>query len=49
MLFVTFCRVKPRQMKPSMLHLWLLLIQAVACVGVYAALHPFDPVVAQGR
>ena len=48
MLFVTFCRVKPRQMKPSMLHLWLLLIQAVACVGVYAALHPFDPVVAQG-
>lgn len=48
MLFVTFCRVKPRQMKPSMLHLWLLLIQAVACVGVYAALRPFDPVVAQG-
>ena len=48
MLFVTFCRVKPRQMKPSMLHLWLLLIQAVACVGVYVALHPFDPVVAQG-
>ena len=48
MLFVTFCRVKPRQMKPSMLHLWLLLIQAVACVGVYAALHPFDSVVAQG-
>lgn len=48
MLFVTFCRVKPRQMKPSMLHLWLLLIQAVACVGVYAALHPFDLVVAQG-
>ncbi|WP_302380469.1 bile acid:sodium symporter family protein [uncultured Alistipes sp.] len=48
MLFVTFCRVKPRQMKPSMLHLWLLLIQAVACLGVYVALHPFDPVVAQG-
>jgi len=48
MLFATFCRVKPRQMKPSMLHLWLLLIQAVACVGVYAALRPFDPVVAQG-
>ena len=48
MLFVSFCRVKPRQMKPSMLHLWLLLIQAVACLGVYVALHPFDPVVAQG-
>ena len=24
MLFVTFCRVKPRQMKPSMLHLSLI-------------------------
>ena len=22
MLFVTFCRVKPSQMKPSMLHVW---------------------------
>ena len=35
MLFVTFCRVKPRQMKPSMLHLWLLLFQVVVSVAVY--------------
>lgn len=48
MLFVTFCRVKPRQMHPSMLHLWLLLFQVVMCVAVYFALHPFDPVIAQG-
>ena len=34
MLFVTFCRVKPRQMKPSMLHVWLLLFQTVVCIGV---------------
>ena len=48
MLFVTFCRVSPKQMKPSMLHLWLLVLQLVGCVGVYAVLRPFDAVVAQG-
>lgn len=48
MLFITFCRVKPSQMKPSMLHLWLLLFQAVACVAVYFALLPLNGVVAQG-
>ena len=48
MLFVTFCRVSPKQMKPSMLHLWLMVLQLVGCVGVYAVLRPFDAVVAQG-
>lgn len=48
MLFVTFCRVKPRQMKPSMLHVWLLLFQTVVCIGVYLALRPLNDVVAQG-
>ena len=48
MLFVTFCRVSPKQMRPSMLHLWLLVIQMVLCVGVYLVLRPFDAVVAQG-
>lgn len=48
MLFVTFCRVKPRQMKPSMLHVWLLLFQTVVCVGVYLALLPLNYIVAQG-
>lgn len=48
MLFFTFCRVKPSQMKLSMLHFWLLLIQVVATVGVYFALLPFNSIVAQG-
>lgn len=48
MLFVTFCRVSPKQMRPSMLHLWLIVLQLAGCVGVYAVLRPFDPVVAQG-
>ena len=48
MLFFTFCRVKPRQMKPSMLHLWLLLFQVVVSVAVYFLLLPLNPIVAQG-
>ena len=48
MLYVTFCRVKPRQMKPSMLHVWLLLFQTVVCIGVYLALRPLNDIVAQG-
>ncbi len=48
MLFFTFCRVKPRQMKPSMLHAWLLLFQTAVCIGVYFALLPLNDAVAQG-
>ncbi len=48
MLFVTFCRVSLRQMRFSMLHVWLLAAQSVLCAAVYFALRPFDPVVAQG-
>lgn len=48
MLFFTFCRVSPRDMRPSMLHAWMLLFQVAASVGVYLLLRPFDPVVAQG-
>ena len=48
MLFVTFCRVKPKQMKPSMLHVWLLLFQTAVCIGVYLALLPLNAIVAQG-
>lgn len=47
-LFVTFCRVKPRQMRLSMMHLWLLLFQIVVCIGVYFALRPVNAIVAQG-
>ena len=48
MLFVTFCRVKPRQMKPSMLHVWLLQFQVVVSAALYFALLPLDAIVAQG-
>ena len=48
MLFVTFCRVSPKQMKPSMLHLWLLLFQVVMCVAVYLVLLPLNEVGARG-
>lgn len=48
MLFFTFCRVKPKQMKLSMLHLWMLLFQIVVSVAVYLLLLPFNEIVAQG-
>ena len=48
MLFITFCRVRLREMHLSWLHGWLLLFQFAACVGVYFALLPFDATVAQG-
>ncbi len=48
MLFATFCRVSPKQMCPSMLHLWLLLFQIAACLAVYFLLRPLDGVLAQG-
>ena len=48
MLFFTFCRVKPKQMRPSMLHLWMLLFQIVGSVAVFFALSPLNGVLAQG-
>lgn len=48
MLFITFCRVKPSQMRPSMLHFWLLLFQVVVSIGVWLLLRPLSDVVAQG-
>ncbi len=48
MLFFTFCRVKPKQMRLSMLHLWMLLFQIVVCLAVYFLLLPVDEVLAQG-
>mgnify|MGYP000814814001 CR=1 FL=1 len=43
MLFVTFCRVKPQQMKPSMLHLWLLLFQVVVSLSLIHISEPTRP------
>ena len=48
MLFITFCRVDARRIRFSWMHLWLLLFQIVASVGVYYSLAHFNIVVAQG-
>ena len=48
MLFCTFCRVDIRDMKPSWLHLWLMVVQLVTVFVVYYLLRPFGDTVAQG-
>ena len=48
MLFCTFCRVNIRDMKPSWLHLWLMVAQIVGTVAIYFLLRPFGDTVAQG-
>ncbi|MEG2614643.1 MAG: transporter [Alistipes sp.] len=48
MLFVTFCRVSPKQMRLTMLHVWMLLFQIVVSLSVYFILLPFNEIVAQG-
>lgn len=48
MLFCTFCRVNVRDMKPSWLHLWLMVVQVAITVAIYLALLPLGETVAQG-
>ena len=48
MLFITFCRVDVRQMRPTMMHFWLTAVQVVGCVVVYLLVRPFGDVLAQG-
>ena len=48
MLFCTFCRVSIREMKPTMLHLWLMVAQVVSTFVVYTVLRPLGDTVAQG-
>lgn len=48
MLFITYCKLSFRELKFSMLHFWLLLIQIAGSLLVYGALVWFDPVVAEG-
>lgn len=49
MLFVTFLRIDPSQMKLSPLHLWLLVCQIAGCATVYLVLRNFvDETIAQG-
>ena len=48
MLFCTFCRVDIREMKPTMLHVWLMVVQIIATFAVYMALRPLGDTIAQG-
>lgn len=48
MLFITFCRVKPKQMRLSMLHFWMLLFQVAVSLAVFYLLVPFNGILAQG-
>ena len=48
MLFCTFCRVNVRDMRPSWLHLWLMVVQIVGAILFYYALLPLGDTVAQG-
>lgn len=47
MLFLTFSKVLPRDLKPTPLHGWLLLIQAAGAPLMYWVLSGWNPVVAQ--
>ena len=49
MLFVTFCRVDIKAMRPRMIHLWMLIVQFVGSIAVYYITLPLlGECVAQG-
>lgn len=48
MLFITFCRISPSEMRFSPMIVWLIAMQVVGGIGIYLLLSLFDPVVAQG-
>ncbi|MDE7024884.1 MAG: transporter [Paramuribaculum sp.] len=48
MLFITFCRIKPREIRVTSLSWSLLAVQVLGSIGVYIALLPIDETVAQG-
>lgn len=48
MLLLTFCKVSPQDLKPKLLHLWLLMIQIFGSVAVYLLLCRFNKIVAEG-
>jgi BASS family bile acid:Na+ symporter len=47
MLFFSFARIAPREVKFSRVHVLLLVIQLTGCVGVYALVSRWDPLLAQ--
>ena len=48
MLLVTYCKLSLRNMNLSPLHAWLLGIQVIGSLLIYALLYSFDPLVAEG-
>ena len=49
MLFITFCRIEIRDMRLSIIHLWMLLIQFVGSIAVYYIVTPLlGDIVGQG-
>lgn len=48
MLFITFCRITPREMRLSKRHFWLLVVQLGGSIAAYLAIRPlFGEIVAQ--
>ena len=48
MLFITFCRISPRDLHFRKLHVLMLAVQLALSVLVYLALRPTSPILAQG-
>ncbi len=48
MLFLTFCKLHPREIRMRKAHIWLLFIQLAGSVAIYGLLQFYNPVVAQG-
>ena len=47
MLMVTFCKLSPRKVRLSQLHIWLVGIQIAGSLGLYFALFKYDTVLAE--
>lgn len=48
MLFITFCTIDLKEMRFTMLNLWLLIIQTIGSIIVFLVLNQLDTVLAQG-
>lgn len=48
MLLITYCNISLKDIRFTRLHMWLIFIQVFGCIGIYLALAPWSPVLAQG-
>lgn len=48
MLFISFCSINLKEIRFTMLNVWLLLIQMVASVGIFFLIREVDEILAQG-